>query len=115
MGPIWAVLSGRSRPSPGLPSHIFGSLFPLLFLFLVVSARQAKGTKGNNRNGAVVEFFGLHEFALLKPDALRPLSTLDKSPNKTVRASLLLFPGLRTCTQIVDLLIDARHQLLLSL
>ncbi|CAM9504661.1 unnamed protein product, partial [Ectocarpus fasciculatus] len=46
--------------------------------------KQAKGTKGNNRNGAVVEFFGLHEFALLKPDALRPLSTLDKSPNKTV-------------------------------
>ena len=33
----------------------------------------------------MVEFFGAHEFALLKPDALRPLSTLDKSPNKSVR------------------------------
>lgn len=33
----------------------------------------------------MVEFFGAHEFALLKPDALKPLSTLDKCPNKSVR------------------------------
>lgn len=32
----------------------------------------------------MVEFFGAHEFALLKPDALKPLSTLDKCPNKSV-------------------------------
>lgn len=46
---------------------------------------QAKGTRGNNRNGTVVELFGLHEFALLKPDALRPLTSLNDCPNKTVR------------------------------
>lgn len=33
----------------------------------------------------MVEFFGAHEFALLKQDALRPLSSLDKCPNKSVR------------------------------
>ena len=32
----------------------------------------------------MVEFFGAHEFALLKPDALKPLSSLDKCPNKSV-------------------------------
>lgn len=47
--------------------------------------------KGNNRGGAVVEFFGAHEFALLKPDALKPLSTLDKSPNKSVSCRVLFF------------------------
>lgn len=60
--------------------------FFVLFVFF-----QAKGTRGNNRNGAVVELFGLHEFALLKPDALKPLSTLDDCPNKTVRLFFLLF------------------------
>ncbi|CAN0429124.1 unnamed protein product, partial [Laminaria digitata] len=46
--------------------------------------KQVSCAKGNNRGGAVVEFFGAHEFALLKPDALKPLSTLDKCPNKSV-------------------------------
>eukprot|EP00752_Nemacystus_decipiens_P011440 g10160.t1 len=46
--------------------------------------KQAKGPRGNSRNGAVVELFGLHEFALLKPDALRPLVSLNDCPNKTV-------------------------------
>ena len=32
-----------------------------------------------------MELFGLHEFALLKPDALRPLVSLDDCPNKTGR------------------------------
>lgn len=51
------------------------------FAFCLVSVQA----KGNNRGVAVVEFFGAHEFALLKPDALRPLSSLDKCPNKSVR------------------------------
>lgn len=33
----------------------------------------------------MVEFFGAHEFALLKPDAFKPLTSLDKCPNKSVR------------------------------
>lgn len=56
-----------------------------VYLLFFTFAFQAKGTRGNNRNGAVVELFGLHEFALLKPDALRPLVSLDDCPNKTVR------------------------------
>lgn len=38
-----------------------------------------------------MELFGLHEFALLKPDALRPLVSLDDCPNKTVRVFLGMF------------------------
>ena len=47
-----------------------------------------------------MELFGLHEFALLKPDALRPLVSLDDCPNKTVRVVFLIFSwckGRRAC------------------
>lgn len=63
--------------------------------FLPSSVVQAKG---NNRGAAVVEFFGAHEFALLKPDALRPLMSLDKCPNKSVRRNLLILRAMVDCS-----------------
>ncbi|CAM9500024.1 unnamed protein product, partial [Sphacelaria rigidula] len=75
-----AMLLWGSKTNPALKEVNKGRVPPAFREELDKQARNYRGAAGS----AVVEFFGSHEFALLKPDALRSLSTLGKCPNKTI-------------------------------